>query len=270
MCALFGRNKEPKTLNCPLCGETVLDDHELKSEHVATHLIPVTDNQGRPAFTFKCDRCGMADLAWTKRSAAHAGVAVHGMERHSTGMDWQTSAPFEHPLDAHTAIPDQYASGGQVDLDRAREVLKSMCSAVARSNDAMEAAIAQMRRECGLPHADDAHATMRAFEEDPKVFSRPWRWMEDTAKKASAEEQHDIVAMAFAWSGRWYQMVQPNLNGNDLFLLGLDQMPEETVTITRDLALKSVPQMNPDEVLVVTGAEDLTPRLIGKGLGVEF
>ncbi len=270
MCALFGRNKEPKTLNCPLCGETVLEDRELMGEHVSSHLIPVTDNMGRPSFTFKCDRCGMADLAWPTRSAAHSGVAVHAMQKHSAGMDWNTSPPADDQLDAHTAIPDQYARTGDVDLNRAREVLKALCSAVARTNEANEAAIALMRRECGLPHVEDSHATMRAFDEDRNIFSRPWKWMEDAATKASSEGQHDIVAMSFVWSGRWFQMVQPNLNGNDLFLLGLDRMPEETVTVTRDLAMKSIPQMDPDEVLAVTGAEDLTPRLIGQGLGIQF
>ena len=49
-------------------------------------------------------------------------------------------------------------------IRRAREILKGLCSAVARSNDDMEIAIAQLRRECGLPPAEDSHASLRAFD----------------------------------------------------------------------------------------------------------
>jgi len=103
MCSSPGRlvmgffNKGPKTKQCPLCGEDVLDDRSLKQEHLSTHMFQVTDDNGLDAYTFRCPRHGVGDLAWgggcdeeTARVRTRSGILVHCMQQHGTGMptDW--------------------------------------------------------------------------------------------------------------------------------------------------------------------------------------
>ena len=161
MCALFSKkDKGPKELGCPMCSQMVEDNQDAKRQHVTSHLFIVTDNLGRPAFAFECDRCGMSELAWHKRSAAHSGFAVHAMQRHSMGMDWSTSPTLD---ESKTAAFEESADAPRAsEHDLRREVIKGLCSAVATNNAQMERAIFALRRACGLPEVDDGHAMMAA------------------------------------------------------------------------------------------------------------
>jgi hypothetical protein len=84
---LFERT--PQTRNCPLCGESILDESSLKREHMESHLFEVTDNNGLRAYAFNCPSHGGSDLAWGggKEEALAKGTAIscilaHCNERH--------------------------------------------------------------------------------------------------------------------------------------------------------------------------------------------
>jgi len=82
---------------CPLCHAT-FDDTQvggfgaILEHYMSEHLIPVTDNFGRRAYTFECPQHGLADQAWggdrqdNERSArfkaATGGIQYHLMVSH--------------------------------------------------------------------------------------------------------------------------------------------------------------------------------------------
>lgn len=88
MSAMFRR--QPTLHSCFFCEEQIPDGRAEKLAHYKSHLIEVTDNKGRKAFTFECPRCGVMDLAWgggrpdPEWTAVNA-IYVHLLERH--GID---------------------------------------------------------------------------------------------------------------------------------------------------------------------------------------
>jgi hypothetical protein len=89
MSPLFGR--KPKLHTCFFCSELIPDDHLEREAHYRTHLIQVTDNNGYEAYTFKCPRCGLMDMAWGggRRDPQSNGVIAiyaHLMQRHNVNM----------------------------------------------------------------------------------------------------------------------------------------------------------------------------------------
>jgi hypothetical protein len=81
--ALFAR--KPKLRDCFLCSEAV--EESALFTHYETHLIEVTDIEGRRAFTFHCPRCGPMDQAWgggrpDPESNAAMAIAAHLMMQH--------------------------------------------------------------------------------------------------------------------------------------------------------------------------------------------
>lgn len=65
---MFGKKKEkkPEIVSCFFCSQD-FENYALKS-HYKEHLIQVTDNDGQTAYTFRCPKCGMMDMAWGGRS----------------------------------------------------------------------------------------------------------------------------------------------------------------------------------------------------------
>lgn len=83
MSPLFSR--KPKLHTCFFCSKAVEDATKL--EHYRDHLIEVTDDENRRAFTFECPRCGLMDRAWgggrpdPEANGVNA-IAVHLMQNH--------------------------------------------------------------------------------------------------------------------------------------------------------------------------------------------
>lgn len=78
-------SRRPKLHSCFFCSEQIED--AAKWAHYETHLIEVTDDNGRQAFTFECPRCGVMDQAWgggrpNPKFNGTSAIAVHLMQSH--------------------------------------------------------------------------------------------------------------------------------------------------------------------------------------------
>lgn len=92
MSPLFSRKPKPPTMHsCFLCSKQIEDVKITRFQHYETHLIEVTDMDGRTAFTFECSRCGRMDKAWgggKEDPSEHAVNAIdaHLLQRHHVDL----------------------------------------------------------------------------------------------------------------------------------------------------------------------------------------
>lgn len=115
-----------------------------------------------------------------------------------------------------------------VDLVEARAVLTALVQAIG-SDSQMRRAILRLLEASGMPHPDNAGATMAAYREDRHFTTRAWRWLRAVAIRANEEDQNDLGAMAAFWSFVWNTNVVPNMVGADFITLGFDRPPDDVL-----------------------------------------
>lgn len=78
-------NRKPRTLTCPMCSSTVLQDE--RREHWRSHVEQIGPGQGDATgqYTWRCS-CGPAGMKWEKDYAALAAIQLHMMQRHGIAM----------------------------------------------------------------------------------------------------------------------------------------------------------------------------------------
>jgi tetratricopeptide (TPR) repeat protein len=126
------------------------------------------------------------------------------------------------------AEPPRPIDPESVDLVEAKAVVAALAQAVG-SDAEMRRAILRLQEASGMPHPDNAGATMAAFQEDRHFTTRLWRWLRAVASKANKEGQSDIAARAAYWSLVWNTTVVPNMVGADFISLGFDRPPDDVL-----------------------------------------
>ena len=96
MSPLFKKDKEPKTVRCPLCEQDFEDSKVVKSEHVGSHIYETTNSAGQPAYAFKCERCGDSDLSWTSLVTTYGAVWMHTEQMHGMINTWNCEPPSDN------------------------------------------------------------------------------------------------------------------------------------------------------------------------------